>query len=236
MSFEDYLPTVQPIVESVSTIYGRKGFRYGADSADFAQELYIWVIEHEDKLNEWLDPESYDEKSAVKLIARAMDNECRDYLRDIKAQSLGFERRDEFFYARGEVKSLLPAMFDPEKWLDPPQSEGRSVKAPAEGGNWIATLADLSRAFDQLSVEDQVMLRAFHEAGYSNKAMADVHGVTDSTMSYRHDQAVKRLVNVLGGEVPRPARAGNSADPWRGRHAIQRPQAMAIQSSYYEES
>ena len=165
-----------------------------------------------------------------------MSNECRDYMRDIRSQALGFERRDEFFYSRGEVKALLPAMFDPEKWLDPPQSAGRTAKAPSEGNNWLATLSDLSRAFDQLEVADQVLLRSFHQFGRTNKEMSDAEGITDSTMSYRHDRAVKRLVDLLGGELPRPSRAGSQHDPWRGRHAITTAHAVAITANQYEEA
>lgn len=233
MTFETFWPELQPMVDSIAAEFGRKNHQYGADAADYAQELCIYLIENEDQVVEWL--EEYEPKHFDRFLARVLRNECIDYSRDVRSQTLGYERRDEFFYSKNEVKALLPAMFDPEKWLEPPQSEGRSTKAPAEGGNWIATLADLSRAFDQLSLDDQVMLRSFHQEGRMNIEMADAYKVSESTMSYRHDQAVKRLVTVLGGEVPRPSRSSATADPWRGRHAIGRAHAMAIQSSYYEE-
>ena len=154
-TFEEFLPVVQPIVEQVASEYGRKTWRHGATNEDYSQELYCYLIENEQQVAEWLA--EYEPKQFERFLARVLRNECKDYARDIKAQALGFERRDEFFYSRGEVKALLPAVFDPEAWLNPPQSEGRTEKRPSEGNNWATTLADVAAALDKLDAEDQVI-------------------------------------------------------------------------------
>ena len=229
-----YLESFQPLVESIASRYGARHRVHGAEGADFAQELYIWLWENQGRVLEWA--EEYESKHFDRHIAKVLENECKDYARDIKAQALGHQRNDEWFYSRGELKALLPAVFDPEAWTNPPQSDGRSPSRPAEGNNWATTLADISRAFDQLNVADQVLLRSFHEDDRSNKELAEAHGVTEQTMSYRHDRAVKRLLDLLGGEIPRPARAGSSTDPWRGRHAVTNASARAYQDNLYEEA
>lgn len=54
-------------------------------------------------------------------------------------------------------------------------------------------------------------------------------------MSYRHSQALKRLISHLGGEKPRHMRADVPHDPFRGRHAVSNAAARAMTSHQYEE-
>lgn len=235
MNFETLWETLEPTAISVANRYGSKCARYGADREDFLQELTVWVFQNMELLTTKAE-EIGDDAQFIRWVARAFDNEARDYRRDIKSQSLGYERRDEFFFSRGEVKALLPAMFDPEAWLNPPQSDGRTAKTPAEGNNWATTLADLSSAYDKLDGPDRVLLAYFHKDGFTNKELSEAYEVTESTMSYRHDMAVKRLVDHLGGELPRPSRPSHQYDPWRGRHAVSNAAARAYQDSLYEEA
>jgi hypothetical protein len=224
--FEQFLPQVQGIVEKVATEYGREFHTYGADRADFEQEMYLYLIEHEDRVAGWLEDREL--RDASRFIAKVLRNECKDYGRDVKAQALGFERQDEYFYSPGEVRYLLDAMFDKRKWLEPPESDGRSTKKPAEGNNWVTTLADVAQAYALLNEADQLLLSEFHKDGIANMFMAELYDVSPQVMSARHDAAVKRLVRKLGDESPRPARAADKYDPFRGRHAISNSQARAM--------
>ena len=234
MNFETVYPTVEHIVAAVANEYGRKGWRYGATHEDFQQEFIAWMLDHEAFCAEFI--EEHGQEAFDKYLTRCLQNEGKDYMRDVKAQALGYHRDDEYFYAENELKkSLLPSMFDKSKWLEPPQSEGRSTKAPAEGGNWIATLADVAQAYEKLDLDDQNLLRNFHQHGMRNMDLAKAHGVTDATMSYRHDRAIKRLQKALGGEKPRPEREATWDTRWRGRHAVSNSQARAMTSASYED-
>jgi len=224
--FEAFLPQLQGVVEQIATEYGRLHHTHGADRADFEQEMFVYLIEHEDRVTEWLEDREI--RDATRFIAKVLRNECKDYARDVKAQSLGFNREDEFFYTPGEVRYLLDAMFDKDKWLEPPETDGRSSKRQSEGNNWIATLADLAQAYERLSAADRLLLSEFHKDGMANMVMAELYDVSAQVMSARHDQAVKRLVRKLGDESPRPSRGASNHDPWRGRHAISNTHARAI--------
>ena len=230
----DLFEEVEPMILAIAAEFGRRHHIHGADAADFAQELRLWLFENEAQVAEWLDPEVYEPKHGLKMLAASLRNECSDYGIDIKAQATGYERGDIYFYNKGEVKSLLEAVFDPEKWHEPPQSEGRSTKSAAEGGGWIATLADISRGVDALKTYDRNLLLGFHKDGWNNKMMAEAEGISESVMSFRHDRAVSRLVKVLGDLAPRPMRAQETRDPWRGRRAIPAPAMQAYERKVYD--
>lgn len=229
------LSELEPMIAEIASEFGRRHKVHGADIEDFQQELRVWILENQTQVATWLDPEQWEPKDGTKMLARALRNECKDYAVDIKAQAVGYERQDLHFYGKGEVRSLLPAMFNPDAWHEPPQSEGRSVKAPSEGGNWIATLADLSQAYQRLDLYDRSILRAFHHKGWSNKLMAESEGITEQMMSYYHDRAVSNLVKLLGDSAPHPMRKQQDRDPWRGRRAISNSAARARTARTYDD-
>lgn len=234
-TFEALWGQFHPVVEGVAAEYARSYRRWGADAEDFRQEFVLWMLDHEAELAESLrelGPEQFE-----KYLARCLRNEGNDYGVDIRDQAGGQPRHDAYFYSTGELKTLLPSVFDPEAWLNPPQygGENRSSRAPAEGNNWVATLSDVSRAFSQLDLEDQALLRDYHQHGIKNKELAQAFKVTEATMSYRHTQALKRLLKHLGGPRPSHMRPDTPHDPWRGRHAVSNSQARAMTSAQYEE-
>lgn len=216
----DYLTTLEPMVQTLAHVFAANNRAYGADAEDFAQEMRLWIVAHESKLAEWFESGELEEKHALRKTVKALRNECRDYAVDIKAQSVGYHRSDLYYYTKGELRNLLPAMFNREEWLHPPQSDGRTTKALAEGNNWIATLSDLARAFDTLGAEDRNLLHALHGDGWTQRMYAEMTQTPESSVSYRHDRAVHRLNKALGEDAPRPARKQSTRDPWRGRHAV----------------
>lgn len=234
MTLTDLWPAIETSVTRIANEYGGKFRQYGAERDDFLQEAWCWLLKNEDlvlRQYEELEEERFD-----RWLSRCIRNEAIDYGVDIKAQALGYERRDLYFYSEKELESLLDAMFDREAWLHPPQlSEGRSSKTKAEGNNWVATLADVSKAFDSLGQSDQGLLRDFHANGFSNRELAEVHGVPDGTMSSRHTAAIRRLQRELGGPAPKPMASGESDPVWRGRHSVPNATALAMTRANYEE-
>ena len=234
VDFETIWSSFSHVVEGVAASFGRTTHQYGADATDFQQEAVVYILDNIHKLAEkW---EEMGDEDFTKYLARVIENEAKDYAVDVKAQALGYERHDLHYYSKGELSFLLDCVFDKQKWLEPPQSEGRSYKDPAHGGSWVATLADVSQGFDQLGKDDKRLLREFHQFGHMNKDLAMAYEVTEATMSARHTRALGRLLKKLGGSSPRPMRPGDTRDPWRGRKPISNATARAVQSSYYEES
>lgn len=228
----ELLDSIEPMIAGIAAEFGRRHHIHGADSEDFIQEQRIWALENGAKVAEWLDPDLHSPEAGEKLLATALRNRCKRYGREVKAQALGYKADDLFEYKEAEVRHLLPLMFDPEKWLEPPQSEGRTTKAPSEGGNWIATLADISRAYADLELRDREILEVFHKEDWSNRLAAHHFELTEQTMSNHHARAVRRIVEMLNGERPRPERGPR--DPWSGRRALTTAHARAITGGDYE--
>ena len=233
----DLLTELSPMVEGIASEFGRTNRVYGAETADFSQELYLWIVKNEDKVRGWLESEDLNEREANNTLAKALRDTARTLAVEVKAQALGYERDDLHWYNKGELKALLPLMFNDDAWHEPPQSEGRSAKAPSEGGNWIATLADVAQAYSKLDAKDQQLLRWFHKDDRSNQDLADDEGVTHQSMSERHDRAIGRLLRILGGTVPTPMREARSEprDPWKGRRSVTNSTARSYQGAIYDD-
>jgi len=229
----DLLNDLAPMVAQIANEFGRSGRAYGAEADDFSQQMHLWIVENEAKVRRWLDPETFEAKEADRLLATSLRNECKAYAVTAKAQAGGYELRDLHWYQKGEVRALLPLVFNDDAWHEPPRSEGRSAKAPAEGGNWIATLADVAQAFDKLEARDRHILRRFHEDDWTNVMMAEAESISEQLMSKHHDRAISRLVRLLGGEMPRGLRPP-ARDPWQGRRAVTNSTARAYQSGAYD--
>ena len=236
---DEILTTVDPIINSVASDASRKYRRYGGDTEDFIQEGWLWLYQHPTKVMEWFDGDRYAPREAERLLARSLHNACTDYGEDIKAQAVGYNRDDVVYYSKQYVKELLPSMFDREAWIHPEQGDGERLSRggdPAVGGNWIATLADVSRAYDQMEEADRDILWAFHSVKMTNNELAEIHNVTKQRMSDLHDRAVRRLVDLLGGTKPRPAHDADCDHGWTGgRRAVSNAAARQQLESYWEE-
>lgn len=241
---EPFYDDLSPVIDSIAAEYARRYSQYGLDREDLSQSAWLWLYEHPRKCAEFFENGT---EQGVKLIARTLRNELHDVGEDAKAQHLGYSRDDIVYYTKAYVKSLLPSMFDEEAWLHPEQGDGerRAPSDPATGGNWITTLADISRAYDRLSKEDRDLLAAFHRDEYSNKLLSEMFDISEQTMSYRHDRAIGRLVKHLGGPKPRPQ---HGSDPDTGqsfycehgwgstrRRAQSNAAARAYQQGLYDE-
>lgn len=233
ISFETIWEENKDAVNSLAAEMGRKGHDWGAETGDFSQEFALWMLDNEDKMVEVAEDETTTPETFTRWLLKCLRNEGLDYLVDIRGQATGQERQDAYWYTRGELEQLLDSVFNDDAWTEPPVSEGRSTKAPAHGGNWITTLADVSRAFDRLSAGDQMLLREFHEEGLTNGDLANRFDVSEAVMSYRHGAAITRLLKILGGPRPNPMRPGDSRDPWRGRHAVSNEVARRAQKSQF---
>ena len=235
ITFEELWNQYQPVVDGIAATFGKSGAKWGASASDFSQEAVTWMLENERLLSrKYAEADSPD--AFGKYLAQCITNEFKDYYVDIRDQAGGQPRQGAYYYTLAEVRELLPIMFDPRKWHEPPVTEGAATRGdPATGGNWIATLADVAQAYARLEHGDRVLLHRFHQEGFMNKTMAKMYGVSEATMSNRHNAAVKRLLEVLGGERPKKMRRDVKGDPWRGRHAVSNATARAMQSNYYEE-
>ena len=131
------------------------------DMQDVAQELTIWILRRQDKIEEWLDhPRNSEEyKMGVKKLGKTLTRHGDKYCRRLKAQKLGYELRDEQFYSEVTLSELLPFVWsDVVNTVDNSKPKVSGGGNPAEGGNYVIQLFDIRRGLSRLSEMDRDVL------------------------------------------------------------------------------
>jgi hypothetical protein len=176
---------------------------------DVAQELRLWWLQNPKRVTKYLaeDEEDQDTRAGTKKLMRALSLEASGYCQVEKARHLGYRVEDLFFYNTGALREILPLVFDYECWVQLGQrasdeNSTRTTVAPNEGNNLVAALADVRRGLDLVGESDRDLLVALHRDGFSEAELAGRYGVTLEALNKRHDRALARLRDALGGERP----------------------------------
>jgi RNA polymerase sigma factor (sigma-70 family) len=132
------------------------------------------------------------------------------YVRKEKANKSGYQLMDEAYYETLMLGQLLPFVIasvidgtvleQAQEMIRDGQPRGSS--SPAEGGNLLASLIDIKKAFLELDPEDQVLLRLRHHENATLQEIAAHLECAVSTADRRCTNALRRLQEKLGGDTP----------------------------------
>jgi len=175
------------------------------DMQDVAQELTVWILRRQDKIEEWLDhPKGTEEyKMGVKKLGKTLTRHADKYCRRLKAQKLGYELRDEQFYSEVTLSELLPFVWsDVVNTVDNSKPKVSGGGNPAEGGNYVIQLFDIRRALARLNEMDRDVLELRYADNLSFKELSIQLAVSETTAHRKVDGALRRLTNELGGTNP----------------------------------
>jgi RNA polymerase sigma factor (sigma-70 family) len=78
----------------------------------------------------------------------------------------------------------------------------RGSSSPSEGGNLLAVLIDIKKAYLKLEQPDKDLLLLRHHEGLTLQQIAEAYGCALSTADRRCANSLRKLQNVLGGENP----------------------------------
>jgi hypothetical protein len=192
---------IEDEVEAASARAGRR-FAGFVTADDVKQVLWEWVLAAPKKIARWHDEK--DNEGFLHILGAVLYDEANYFGRKARADQLGYRLGDEFYYTKGMLRSLLPSVYNKSEWSDPPkwaksESSGRSGKALNEGGGWMATMADISRALSRIPKADQRVLFERYALGVKFAAQAADDGVSVSAQHGRDEAALKRLFYELGG-------------------------------------
>lgn len=201
-----YEPTTQDFaaVRTAAKILTAR-YRGFVSYEDVEQELWVWLIANHHKAEKWR--EDYEERHAERTLVKALRNVGDRYCREEKAQREGYEPEDEFFYSLPMVADLLALSFDPE-WFQPGGVEYTSTssqKPAGEGGNLVALVSDVGRAFDSLPPADRRLLRYVYGDKDSTARITSLSldwNCTYSAAYNRVRRVVGRVRAALGGPSP----------------------------------
>jgi RNA polymerase sigma factor (sigma-70 family) len=203
-------PQLNDLVPSVVTVVHRRYRKY-VDRADLTQEAYAWVMTRVVYFNGLLE----DENDAVRLInqkriAFQMRRAIERYARKEKAARSGYQTNDESFYDTVTIARLLPyiiASIVNDTAIEQAQNlinDGtpRKPAAPAEGGNLLATLIDIKKAYESLDEDDKNILRLRYHENYTLQQLSEATECAVSTADRRCTNALRKILNFIGGESP----------------------------------
>lgn len=203
-------PSLDDIVPSVVvTIYRR--YRQWVEKADLTQEAWAFVLLRADNFNELLADESelqrkWNEKKVGWQIRRALER----YSRKEKASKTGYQLADEAYYDTVTIAQLLPFViksFMTNTALEQSQilvNDGtpKRPSAPAEGGNLLAMLVDIKKAYESLDKDDQTLLEMRYHQNLTLQQIGEYFECHVSTAERRCEKALRRLQDNVGGQSP----------------------------------
>ncbi len=145
-----------------------------------------------------------------KRIAFQMRRGIERYARKEKATRSGYQTNDESFYDVTTIAQLLPyviASVVNDTAIEQAQNlvnDGtpRKPSAPAEGGNLLATLIDIKKSYELLDEDEQKILRLRYHENYTLQQLSEVLECAISTADRRCGNALRKLLNFMGGESP----------------------------------
>ena len=201
--FHDLIPPV-----SQSTY---RKYRQWVERDDLTQELYAWALARAEHYATLLNEENKLQKTInEKRISWQMRRHAERYARKEKAKKSGYQIGDESFYDTLLLGQLLPhviASIIDGTVLEQAQNlindgQPRKQSAPAEGGNLLAILIDIKKAYLKLDVSDKdILIKRYHD-NLTLQEMAEYLGCAVSTADRKVTSSIRKLQNILGGESP----------------------------------
>jgi RNA polymerase sigma factor (sigma-70 family) len=203
-------PVVYDLVPSVAgTIYRR--YKNYVERDDIKQECMAWAMTRTAYITEQLSEENEERrKHNEQRIAYQMRRVAERYARKEKASKSGYQTTDEAYYESAGIGQLLPFVIasvidgtvleQVQQMVQDGQPKGKS--SPAEGGNLLATLIDIKRAYLRLDVDEQKLLRLRHHESFTLQQIAQVMECAVSTADRRCNNAMRKLIEQLGGQSP----------------------------------
>ena len=191
------------MVASIAYEFSRKFHMCDAD--DIRQELWVWFLEHPNKVKLW---ELLDGNQSVKLVARSLRNAAKDYCQREKARAVGYKVEDNYYYDREVVELLLPAVIRKDL-VAPAMSElgfTKAKKVASEGGNWFAMMADIERGLARLTHEQLTIMYLRFGDNCDNATLSKELDITEDAARMRVNRAMNNLLNYLGGRRPNKER------------------------------
>ena len=203
-------PILNDIVPSVVTLVHRRYRKY-VDRADLVQEAYAWLMTRVIYFNGLLEEENETVRLAnQRRIGWQMKRAVERYARKEKATRSGYQTNDESFYDVVTIAQLLPyviASIVNDTAIEQAQNlvnDGtpRKPSAPSEGGNLLATLIDIKKSYELLDEDEKKILRLRYHENYTLQQLSEVLECAISTADRRCGNALRKLLNFMGGESP----------------------------------
>jgi len=197
----NYIQEYNEMVQTLASDYSRKYSMLERD--DIAQELWVWFVGHPRKYKEW---SALERKDRDKLIAKSLRNAALKYCERAKAQKIGYDSSDLYYYDVSVVEAFLPSIIG-ETYEIPTKIKdlGSQVKSNeiSDGNNWLALRSDIATGYYRLTEAKQNVLRlrfSVEQPDWATLAK-DMDSTPDGARK-KVERALASLVKNLGGWRP----------------------------------
>lgn len=203
-------PSLDGLVPSVVMTIQRR-YKAFVEKGDLLQEAWAFVLSRAEQFNELLSDENeVQRKWNEKRIAWQIRRNLERYARKEKAAKSGYQINDEAYYDTITIAQLLPFVIKSvvlDTALEQSQvlvNDGTPKKpsAPSEGGNLLAMLVDIKKAYQKLEKEEQDILRLRYYENHTLQQLAEYLECHFSTADRRCANALRKLQNEIGGDSP----------------------------------
>lgn len=197
---------VTPAVRKAARI-AHSSFPSHYDVSDTEQTLWIWVLENKGTIARITSDSEGSDRTLVWLLVRA----ANEFLKKEDAATYRYHEEDVFYYSASLIKKILEVVFHHEDWqsfasaLD---SQPKAKSDPSEGGNNLASYADVSSALNLLTDDQYNAIVWQYKYGRSIAAVGQEMGITKRAAQGLLDGAVSAIQKALGqrdlGELRNP--------------------------------
>ena len=203
-------PSLFDLIPSVANTIHRR-YKQFVERKDLTQECFTWAMTRAEYLSVQLSVENEEERSRnEKRVAFQLRRVAERYARKEKAAKSGYVTSDEAFYDTITIAQLLPyviASVVNDTAIEQAQNminDGtpRKPAAPAEGGNLLAILIDIKKAYERLDKDNQDVLRLRYHEEKTLQNIAEYLECAISTADRRCTQALRKLQQNIGGDSP----------------------------------
>lgn len=203
-------PTFYDLIPSVVRVVHNR-FRKYVDRDDLLQECYAFAATRSSHFKEMLDEPNTEKRVAnEKRVAWQLKRVAERYARKEKAVKSGYQVNDEAYYETTTIAQLLPFVISSiltgrpldqgAQMVDDGQPKRPSV--PAEGGNFLAILMDVKRAYLLLDIEYKDILEKRYFDNWTLNQIAQYLELSISSADRRVNQALNKIQDMLGGDSP----------------------------------
>jgi len=194
--------------------------------SDTANTLWLWAVENESRVNEYLS-----QSDGERIVRSILNKEARTYALKERAMQSGYSPEDITWYSPNQIKAILPDVFDYEDWQSfGSGGDGRSKPLVNSSGDRLAAILDVKSGLAKLHEVPKQILELAYGTGASLEFVAAFLGISEDAARKRLDRAVKALAGHLNN--PRPtdpyeAINGQFDTTTKGRKAVSNATARA---------
>lgn len=226
------LSTLTPWINTTA-LYTYRAYASWITQADVAGRLWLWAVENEEKIDNYLaNPDG------ERIVRSILNQEARKYAIKERAMSTGYSPEDLTWYSPNMIKAALPDVFDYDDWQSMSIKGDTGGQIANAGGDRLAVILDIKTNLKKIEPMQQKILKLHYGDNLSIEACAIAFDIQKDAARKRIDRAVYALRDKMNGVRegdPYEAVNGQFDTRTRGRRAMSNAAARKATDNNWSE-